>query len=418
MASKKASKKEIDLVVPEFVSTFGSSLKPKAKTEPSFHKESKASGGGNHAATNPSSPPGRDLTKPLSVSPPASFNSMQTLPASPVKQALAQAQHSFGSKAAAERSKENSQTIEVPEFISTYTSKSKSSAPKPHSPPPSTTSGLPQPAPPPAADPSLASEEIFEDLMDSVMAVAAGEGGEGAGLLGAGPALTSSAAVDSNQNRDSQENAAAPSHTVARLDSGAVLTLSAPPSFEKPSADVESDEVLKRKLERRKRKAAALPRCEPTNSATAHHTADAVTHSHAVHSSASCDVCVTEGGAQECDAAAGVTHLMPAQAPLPDKNRQQQQQRKKTIANNTQWPQSEDPLSLLFRLGAFISCASKLFSFALTKVAFVSSQHQNVEWAARPTATVHRRQRHLERRPFFRQWYPEQHQVHCHGPCQ
>ena len=198
MASKKASKKEIDLVVPEFVSTFGSSLKPKAKTEPSFHKESKASGGGNHAATNTSSPSGRDLTKPLSVSPPASFNSMQTLPASPVKQALAQAQHSFGSKAAAERSKENTQTIDVPEFISTYTLKSKSSAPKAHSPPQ---------LPPPAADPSLASDEIFEDLMDSVMAVAAGENEEAASSLHSAPPLTSSAAPDSNQNLYSQQNA-------------------------------------------------------------------------------------------------------------------------------------------------------------------------------------------------------------------
>jgi hypothetical protein len=133
MATKKVSKKEIDLVVPEFVSTFGTSLKPKAKENASSKQEkAKLDGSSPHesianvakgSTSSPASPPPHDAPKQPSSSPVAAFNSMQTLPSSPVKQALAKAQQSFGAKPAGQ-SKENASAstkvcIEVPEFVST-----------------------------------------------------------------------------------------------------------------------------------------------------------------------------------------------------------------------------------------------------------------------------------------------------------
>ncbi len=136
MATKKVSKKEIDLVVPEFVSTFGTSLKPKAKEDASskkekakqdssFQHESNASIA-NRGTSSPASPQLNDAAqKQPTSSPTAAFNSMQTLPSSPVKQALAKAQQSFGAKSA-DQSKEKAsaaaKVIDVPEFVSTCAS--------------------------------------------------------------------------------------------------------------------------------------------------------------------------------------------------------------------------------------------------------------------------------------------------------
>jgi hypothetical protein len=166
MASKKPSKKEIDLVVPEFVSTFGTSLKPSAQSKkPAETSPSQHTASPNQQSTSPS----------------AAFNSMQMLPSSPVKQALAQAQHNFGSRSI-ERAKDShasaQQIIQVPEFISTYpkTLRPKSSASHPsvsnavQARSTANSDDVPG-AEATVVEPAVSSEEISEELMDAVLSI-------------------------------------------------------------------------------------------------------------------------------------------------------------------------------------------------------------------------------------------------------
>jgi hypothetical protein len=246
MSSAQKAKRDAGFAVPEFVSTFGTSLKP--RTSQPFLQT-----GNNQSDTNLSggSPLQKHAASPASSA--SALNSMQVLPSSPLKQALDKTQRTFGSRAAlSDPSPQSKNAIEVPEFISTYPKsfKSKSSVQqRDHNSPAAASAVVPEirsAHSAPSSD-ALIEAGIFEALIESL------EKPESPKPLNGNVLLALSASDSACQVSN---DVAAPLLSTAEVDSKVKLRDSI--------GDSGTDQHI-RKREKRKKKKSAAAACAPPN---------------------------------------------------------------------------------------------------------------------------------------------------------